>query len=192
MCTIVHVVLPPAADADGVRDAHRGAQGRPGRLGGCAARSDTDLTAAGMLRDREQVYMRIVPWKNLSLRLVTGSLRGACAQRAARPGLGIAVGLLLFEDGGPARDDTRRETVRPNVFAERGHTTGDVLYIVQPDRSPPKVVPRHGPADAAKRRREAPPSSSDGRVSKRRPSRTGVRGSRAEAALFELCSWGCG
>lgn len=148
MCTIVHVVLPPAADADGVGTLTEELKVGRGLREARSVRHD--LTAAGMLRDREQVYM-IVPWKNCHCGWSPARF-AALAQQALDRGYAIAVGLLLFEDGGPA-DDTRRETVRPNVFAKGAHDEGDVLYIVEPDRSPPKVVPRHGPA---RKRRKAP------------------------------------
>lgn len=147
MCTAIHFALPVGADVSAIGGLTEDLGVGRGLLDD--RKSQRVLRSMGVLGDGERLYL-VRPWMDCHCGWSPANF-APVAQAAIRKGFARRVGVLASEHGTDL-SESRRVKVLPDAFADGRFDEQDTLYLVEPDRSPRKVTPRHGP----RRRRKKP------------------------------------
>jgi hypothetical protein len=141
MCTEIHIALPCGSDAKAIGTlletdkAGRGLSVDVGRL-------PRDLAAADVLAEGEHLYF-VAPWNRCHCGWSPSDFAPVVLQ-ALRRGATPWVGIAAFE-AGTSSGELERVRVRPEDFAAGSHDEQNVLYIVEPNRTPRPIETRRGP-----------------------------------------------
>jgi len=144
MCTVIHFVLPFDADrarVGALTETHKTGHG----LMEDSTRSGRELAAKGQLLEGERLYL-VWPWAECHCGWSPAEFSPVILEAlssGATPWIGVVASW-----GEP--EWAERIRVQPETFDSGELDEDEILYIVEPDRSPRPVIHRHG---SRKRRR---------------------------------------